>query len=265
MKRLIIFAILSFLIFITGCNFEIDYKSKVPEKVNKLATNFISNIYKGNFETCFNSLYYELKNDEVKRYLQFIHTNINNFTIDSFNIVGYKKTNIIGEKTRINYGVDYEYLLGNKFFFVTFLMKEENNKIEVMAFRSAINDKSMLKINNFSLENKSILHYIFLLLAIVIPMFIIITLIYAIKTKLKWKWLWIIGICFGFIKFSINWETGQSGIDLIHLQIFSAGFSRTGNIGHWILSFSLPIIAIIFWYKRIKLKRSSSDIKPIND
>ena len=122
--------------------------------------------------------------------------------------------------------------------------------MKVSVFDGRIADEPLSKAYIFTFKNKGFLHYLFLFFATLIPIFIIITLIFAIKTKLKNKWLWIIGILFGFIKFSINWTTGQVGFNLINISILGAGFSKPGNIAPWILSFSLPIVAIIFWHKR---------------
>ena len=92
-------------------------------------------------------------------------------------------------------------------------------------------------------------------MVILIPVFIIVTLIFAVRYKLTQKWLWIIGILIGFMKITINWTTGQVGFRLIGISILGADFFKFGNIAPWILSFSLPFVAILFWIKRYWDKR----------
>ena len=89
-----------------------------------------------------------------------------------------------------------------------------------------------------------------------IPIFILVTLVFAIRAKLSRKWLWIIGILLGFVKFSLNWTTGQVGFQIISFQLLGAGFSKAGLVAPWTLSFTLPIVAVIFWIKSYNDKRT---------
>jgi len=65
--------------------------------------------------------------------------------------------------------------------------------------------------------------------------------------------LWIIFILFGFVTFSLNWTTGEFEIQLISIKLFGVGIIKLGIIAPWIVSFSIPIGAIIFWIKRKKV------------
>ena len=118
-------------------------------------------------------------------------------------------------------------------------------------------DESISKVTAFSFNNKEFTHYLFLGYAILIPIFILITLIFVIKTKLDKKWLWIIGSLFGFMKFSINWTTGEIGFKLINFSFLGAGFTKSGDIAPWIITFSIPIVAIVFWFKRYLDKKEA--------
>lgn len=258
MKKIKIIFILFFISIITSCNFENNIKENVPKNVKSVINDFTLCIQNGEYDNCFDLLNSELRNENVRNYLISLNSQIQNSKLDSFNIVGYKKKTFFNENTSINYGLDYEFVLENKYLFITFLVNENNDKLTINAFNASVNDESIVK-ENFSLENKSFLHYMFLFFAIIIPIFIIITLIFAIKSKLNRKWLWIIGILFGLIKFSINWDSGISDIDIINFQIFSAGFSRTGIASPWIVSFSIPVFAILFWYIRQKNLKSVND------
>lgn len=256
MKKIIYLTALM-IIGLTGCNPKIDFSKIVPDNVNNFATGFISEIHKGNIDTCLTLVSTEMNNDNGRQFLTNTYTNIQNFSIDSFSIINARKTTMLGENGFSNYGIDYEYKVGSKFLYFTFGIREQNGKLIITAFDGRMMDDSLSKVHAFTLKDKGLLHYLFLFFAILIPIFIIITLIVAIKTKLSKKWLWIIGILFGFIKFSINWTTGQVGFSLINISILGAGFSKSGNIVPWILSFSLPIVAIIFWYKRYWDKREA--------
>lgn len=250
MKRLIyLLPILALGLF--SCNPQIDFGKIIPSHVDKFATGFITQIQNGNIDTCLTLVQPEMNNENGRQFLTKTYSNIQTFNLDSCRIINARKTSMMDDNGFTNYGIDYEYAVGDKFLYFTFGIREQHNNLLITAFDVRILDDSLSKAHEFSLKDKGFLHYLFLIFAILIPIFILISLIFVIKTKpLKRKWLWIIGVLFGFIKFSINWTTGQVGFSLINISILGAGYSKSGNIAPWILSFSLPIVAIIFWYKR---------------
>ncbi|MEN9443565.1 MAG: hypothetical protein RIS47_455 [Bacteroidota bacterium] len=116
-------------------------------------------------------------------------------------------------------------------------------------------DTSLSSMFEFSLTNKSWLHYLFLFFAVSIPIFILVSLVAAFRTKLNKKWLWIVGILVCFVQFSMNWTTGTVDFQIFNVSFLGAGISRMGNIQPWILSFSIPIVAILFWVKLFTEKK----------
>jgi hypothetical protein len=249
MKKLICFSLI-LAIVLSSCNPQIDFGKVVTSQVDKFATGFITQIQNGNIDSCLTLVQPEMNNEISRQFLTNTRNNILTFNLDSCRIINARKTTMMGDNGFTNYGIDYEYPIGDKFLYITFGIREQNNKLMITAFDGRIMDYSLSKVHAFTLKDKGFLHYLFLFFAISIPIFIIISLIFVIKTKLKRRWLWIIGVLFGFIKFSINWTTGQVGFSLINISILGAGCSKSGYIAPWILSFSLPIVAVIFWYKR---------------
>lgn len=119
-------------------------------------------------------------------------------------------------------------------------------------FSGTFFENSLTKVHEFRFDNKSFSHYLFFIISILSPLFILITIVAAIRTKLSKKWLWIIGMLIGLTKTTINWTSGEIVFKLINIQLLGAGFSKQGLVAPWTLSFSLPIVAIIFWLKRYK-------------
>ena len=110
---------------------------------------------------------------------------------------------------------------------------------------------SLKELNAFSLHNKSLFHYVILILAVSIPIFILISVYVCIRTPiLQWKWAWIIFICLGFFSISINWTTGQFAFKLFSVYVLGASAIKYGFYAPWIVSVSVPIGAIVFWIKR---------------
>lgn len=112
-------------------------------------------------------------------------------------------------------------------------------------------DSSQQERNKFTLEGKSALHYLTLVLAAMVPLFIVVTAYFCIRTPIpKRKWLWVIFIFVGIGKFSLNWTTGQLDFQPLSLQLFSASAMAMGPHAPWIISVSVPLGTIMFWFKR---------------
>jgi hypothetical protein len=90
--------------------------------------------------------------------------------------------------------------------------------------------------------------------AIIAAIFTLTVLVVCIRTKMqRRKWLWILFILFGFGRLSVNWTTGQWGIGVLAVQLFSAS-AHADFFGPWIVSVSLPAGAVIFLIKRRNLQ-----------
>ncbi len=113
----------------------------------------------------------------------------------------------------------------------------------------------------------SLSHKIFGVAAIVVPLFILFTLIAMFRTpRIKRRILWTLFIVLAcYPQFAINWTTGawwlaspaiqtsESGVNLnlIGFLVFGASILREG-LGPWVISVCVPIGALFFWYRRMK-------------
>lgn len=245
-----------------SCNPKIDFSKLVPSEVDMFAQEFVLAIQKGDIDSCLSLVLPEMRNDTARVYLTNTHDAISNSILDSCRIISARKNTTFSDEKITNYFIDYEYPLRNKFLYLSLGVQEQNEQLFITTLNGTFKEKSLSSQNTFTLKNKEFVHYLFLGLSILIPLFIIITLVVAIRTKMKMKWLWIIGILFGFIKFSLNWTTGQIGFSLINISLLGSGIIKSGNVAPWILSFSIPVVAILFWLlkKRNVSKSVNTDI-----
>jgi hypothetical protein len=172
-------------------------------------------------------------------------------------IVNAKKQTYQGDKEYSNYIIEYESPTKGKYLYLGVSVYEEGNMLLISAFDAKVSETSLAEIHSFSFAKREFAHYLFIAFAILVPLFIITTLAFAIRTRLSRKWLWIVAILFGFVKFTINWTTGQLGFQMIGFQLLGAGLSRQGLVGPWTLSFTIPVMAIYFWIKRYWDNRDS--------
>ncbi len=110
-------------------------------------------------------------------------------------------------------------------------------------------------LGQFSLVNKSPLHYGVLVLTVLAP---IICLATAVIAGLRRRWGWMIGSLFGVGQFVFNWGTGSLQFQALNFAVLGAGFSK-GPLATdpWIFAFAIPIPALLFWgLKKWKPKRA---------
>lgn len=224
-------------------------EGSIPQKVNIFAKAYIENIHNGNIDDCLNVSGTEINNETGRMFLNNAYKNIKDGKAKSTKVVGYSITKAFGHKAGTYYVVDYEYNYG-KFVYFSLNIQEKNNTLTVLGFNGQIFDKSLSEINKFTFSGKKSPHYLFLFIIFLIPFFIILTIIYIVKTPMKRKWLWIIGVLVGVMSFNLNWTTGDFGFWIFSFNLLGIGFTKPGIIAPWFASFSLPLFAIIFWLKR---------------
>lgn len=161
------------------------------------------------------------------------------------------------DKRRSN--LTYQYHFTNAWILATITIDTvgENKKV----FSVSVNPipKSLGELNAFTLAGKSIRHYVLFSLALIIPVFIIWTIILCARTKIRKKWLWIIFILIGITSLNLNWTTGQMGFQPIAFEIPGVGMVKMGLYAPWILKVSFPLGAILFLIKRRRLQSKANN------
>jgi hypothetical protein len=235
---------------LTGCNRKSDPFKLVPDHVTKFAENFIEQIHKGNIDTCLTMVSNDMKDTNGSQFLNDLYNQIKYSKLDSFKIVNSNVTSVLGADKFNIYNLEYEYYVNNRFQYYNYRIKEKSDSLIILGFQAGFYDTSLADQNAMTLKGKGFAHYFFLLFCILIPIFCIITVIFAIKSKVKLKWLWIVGIVIGVMKFKLNWTTGEFDYQIINASLLGAGFLKVGLVGQWQFFLSVPIFAIIFWFKR---------------
>jgi len=99
------------------------------------------------------------------------------------------------------------------------------------------------------------LQYAVLTIAIIDVLLIFVTLAVCIITPIsKKKWLWIVFILVGVGSVSVNWTNGKYAIQVLSIYLFGASAAATGPDAPWIITATIPLGAIVFWFKRKRLK-----------
>ncbi len=183
-------------------------------------------------------------------------------------------TEIIGSSVYIegstwigNFTFEYQFEVG--WAVANFALKRDNGKTTVVGLNVHRTEASQRELTAFSLTNKSFVHYIVLLIAVVVPVFIVVTLFFCIKTPIpKRKWLWVLLVLLGFGAISINWTTGEYAMRLLSANLLGASAFAAGPHAPWVITAAFPLGAILFWIKRrrfIELAQAEKSMEPIAD
>jgi len=244
---LLLFAV-ACLSMMTGCSSD-DMASKfIPQEESKFAEEYLTKLRVKDFEYVKSQMStgtLEQVNDELL-------ANISNY----FRKGQLLSTEIIGSQIHVFNGqwqgnFSFEYHFSDGWNLANAVLQKVNGAYEVVGLNVYQTDMSQKELHAFTLQNKSIMQYVILLLAVIIPIFIVVTAFYCIRTPIqKRKWLWVVFILLGVCSVQVNWTTGNIGIQ--PLSAYFLGVSAMASSSHapWIISTAFPLGAIVFWFKR---------------
>lgn len=169
------------------------------------------------------------------------------------NLVGYYFHFSTGQPPQ--YNLTYQFGYGSKWVLANVAWREfPDGKRVIVGMSAYLLPASLQETHALSLKRAGPRHYAFLVGAIAVPVFILVTLVTCIRTKLpRRKWLWIVFILLGFVRFSINWTTGEMAFAPLTFVLFSASAMTQSIYSPWTISFALPLGAALFWIRRRRL------------
>lgn len=262
---------LSLLVLLTSflsCNFPTELP--IPDNA-KSADNFsrafIDKIVAGQPDSTFNDIAPEVLDDKAKDFIYNSSRNINGARPKKYTVVEVNWTSGVFTDsksvafTRYRLGYEYEFEKGNILFTTT--IKEQDGKFSVLSFNGEFLPAPLSVLTKFTLTGKTVLHYVFLVLCIFVPLFVLTSLVVMVLSKMtfKKKIIWALMILlFSLPRFTIDWGNGQLDFSLFNINLGGSGFSKPTLYSAWLLSFNIPLGAIIFWIKRKELLIETSQL-----
>ena len=223
-----------------------------PDDRKAQAIETLEALRKGTGEETFRLLPDGQKNEEAKRTLAILAERMPDRDVTALTFVNYQWQMTNGKKY---YNFVFEYDFEGRYLLADITLEKKGDGFLVAGLHVNETTESIVESSKFDFADAGIVHFIFLFATIALPIFSLWTLIICIKTKgLRRKWLWCVFIVIGFISFRLNWSTGEVAWQLISFQLFSSSATSSGVYGPWILGFSIPVGAVVFWGKRKKLK-----------
>ena len=159
------------------------------------------------------------------------------------------QVNVFDSRWQGNFTFEYQFSSG--WALANVVLRKSGNELSVVGFSVYRTEASQKEINKFTFAGKSVLQYLILAAAILVPIFVLVTAYFCIRTPIpKRKWLWVIFVLVGMGAVSVNWTTSQYAIQPLTIKLFSASAMAAGPYAPWIISVSVPLGAIMFWFKR---------------
>ena len=236
------------LFVLTSCTYQDMMDKIVPKEEAKMAEDYLTKLREKDFEYIKSKLSDELKPQVTDELLIQLADYFRGGELISTEIIG-SQVNVFNGVWQGNFSFEYHFSEGWNLANAAF--RKVGDKYEVIGLNVYQTEMSQKEFNAFSLSNKTIQHYLVLLMAIVVPVFIIVSTYFCVRTPIpKRKWLWVIFILLGVSAIKINWTTGQYAIQLISVNLFGASAVAAGPYAPWVISASLPLGAILFWVRR---------------
>ena len=166
-----------------------------------------------------------------------------------------KSVKIIGSRTAHNpsavvYALTYEYEYSRIWLVAQIVLERGGKELKITGIHFTPLAESVEHFNRFTLFDKGILHYGFMLAAILILIFVISTAVVCWRTRIpKRKWLWMAFVLLGLGSFTLNWTSGEITYQVISFVLLGVGY-RQELYGPWLLQIGLPIGAAAFWLRR---------------
>jgi hypothetical protein len=238
------------LFLLAGCNSSQWLDKMAPEQDVVLAKHYIDDLKNGEYSDIRENLDPALQSENVDSVFIKMAAAIPDAAPIGTKIVGVHLGQFENYKV-VDITFEYSYP-DNKWVVANVALKEQGDRAIIVGMHAYQLSDSLEHANRFTFQGKNIWHYIFFILAIIIPVFVLYTLIKCILEKgMQRKWLWIIFILLGFVEFVINWTTGSMTFKPIAVGLFGAG-AMSQLYGPWIVSIYIPIGAILFWFRRMR-------------
>ncbi len=244
-------------LLLSGCNANIYLERYVPKDSDKMVRNYITSIAEGDFDTAKKAIN-----------PKFITKDINDkFAEVREKIGGARPEHIVLKKFDNTYKYPfhpdivssyllYELKASGEWFRASVVVDRGTKRQYIYGFFIEPIAGPFSEVNAFKLSGKSFFQYALIPISIFILIFIIHTALLCLRVMKgeQMKWPWFVFILFGAGAMSMNWTTGELAWQLFSAQFLGSGMLRDGLDGPWVLTTSMPLGAIFFYFKHSRWK-----------
>lgn len=163
-----------------------------------------------------------------------------------------------GSQTATYKTFSYELGAGQRWAMLQIYLHPASGSIQLAGLHVFPLDRSPSEANALSFAGKGAIHYLWLALMVAAVATSLTAFVLILRTPgLKLKWLWAVGSLLAFANFQLNWTTGEWGIWPISFLLFGASGFRSDPLLPWVMSFGIPIVAVLFLVRRALRSRTA--------
>jgi hypothetical protein len=233
---------------LAGCSQEDMIARIMPDGADARARAYLSLLVRGEVDSAAARLVPELQTPEARAQLALVAEELRDRNVDSLAVIGVQVNNLPDVRH-----VNIEYELGDArgWLITNVAVRETGTQWAVEGVRAQQTTSSLKELNRFRLAGQSPARYLWILLMIVAAAVSVAAAVIVARTRgMPKRWWWVLVALVGVGQFALNWTTGQWEFRPIQFQLLAAGYTKSGPVAPWVLSFSLPIGAVVALWRR---------------
>ena len=192
----------------------------------------------------------ELRTDTARSAMLKIATLLKDAHLDSMRLIGVNVSSFGAGNRDVNLTYEMPTSTAGSWVTSNVATRRAGPSVAVTGF-SAYPIKGPLEIlNRFTLSERSPAHYVWLALALLMPLVTITVAVYVARARgMPRRWLWVFASLIATPAFFINWTTGEVGFRSAWFLLFGGAATSAGPAAPWVVSFALPVGAGIAYLK----------------
>lgn len=170
------------------------------------------------------------------------------------------ETNSVNGVSQTLKALNYELGSGNRWAVMQIVVKAAPAGPQVLGWHAVPFDHQPTSSGAFTFEGKGALHYLWLVAMMLSTGTILAATVMIARSKgLRRRALWAIGTLVGLGQFTLNWSTGAWAVRPLGFFLLGSAALKPSPFDAWMLSFSLPVVAVIFLVRRKTLLAANEE------
>lgn len=260
-KRLVAHAALACGLVFAACRSPEIPQSAVPQEADRAARAYLALVVAGETDSAARQVAVPPGAPDVRPILAELSALLRGTNVDSAHLIGAHTfhSTVIGAESQRRVSLSYELRAEKGWRVATINSRDSAGVLRIEGFHVDTLAAPLAELNAFDLSGKPPLYYVWLVAAAFAFLTCVVAAVVVARTRgMPRRWLWAALSLIGLVKFSLNWTTGAYSVQPIAFQVLAFGFQRAIPVGPWIVSFALPILAVVALVRRRRWLRSSS-------
>jgi hypothetical protein len=227
----------------------------------RFAREYLQLLADSRVDSAYILLEQHLASDTARRALVQVGQLLRGARLDSMHVIGINANNVTaGSRSWRDLNLTFEMPTSSAAWLVANVAtRTSDGQVQVIGFSATPASQPLEVLNRFTLQGKTIRHYLALFFMLLAPIPEVALCIAVARARgMPRRWLWALAALIGSPVFMLNWTTGQFAVQGTLFQLLGVAATKAGPAAPWILSFAAPLGAMVAYLRlRAWLGRSS--------